>query len=100
MLNVNRTIDGEKEVLSLEGKLDTLTSRGFTEEISKTSESTKQLVLDFEKLTYISSAGIRAILTALNKMDEKGGELKIVNVSETIMEILDIVGIAGDLNIE
>ena len=100
MLNINKTIDGEKEVFELDGKLDTITSRDFMNEISEIPDSIKELVFDFEKLVYISSAGIRTMLTALKKMEDRDGELKLVNVSETVMEVLDIVGISGDFTIE
>ena len=100
MLNINKTIDGEKEVFELDGKLDTITSRDFMNEISEIPDSIKELVFDFEKLVYISSAGIRTMLTALNMMEDRDGELKLVNVSETVMEVLDIVGISGDFTIE
>ena len=100
MLNINKTIDGEKEVFELDGKLDTITSRDFMNEISEIPDSIKELVFDFEKLVYISSAGIRTMLTALKEMEDRDGELKLVNVSETVMEVLDIVGISGDFTIE
>ena len=100
MLNINKTIDGEKEVFELDGKLDTITSRDFMNEISEIPDSIKELVFDFEKLVYISSARIRTMLTALKEMEDRDGELKLVNVSETVMEVLDVVGISGDFTIE
>ena len=59
----------------------------------------KKLILDLEHLEYISSAGLRVILTAQDIMDEQG-EMKVIHVNETVMEILDITGLVDLLTIE
>ena len=58
-----------------------------------------ELVLDFEKLDYISSAGLRVLLSAQKTM-AKQGEMKIIHVNETIMEIFEVTGFTDILTIE
>ncbi len=99
MLNIEKTIENGKGVFTLEGRLDTVTSRDFGRELSAELDNLTDLVLDFEKLEYISSAGLRVLLTAMNEMDGKGS-MKVVHVNETIMETLEITGFAEDLTIE
>lgn len=99
MLNINKTIDGDKMVLAMEGRLDTLTSPQLEELIRQIDEGTKELVLDFKELEYISSAGLRVLLAA-QKIMNKQGAMKLTNVNDTVNEIFEITGFTDILTLE
>ena len=89
----------EKVIMKIEGRLDTITAPQLQNEINSISSDVKELVLDMEKLEYVSSAGLRVILLAQKKM-ARLGSLKLVSVCETIMEVFEITGFVDILNIE
>ena len=98
MLNIAKTIDNGKAAFSLEGRLDTVTAPELEKELKEALEGVSELTLDFDKLEYISSAGLRVLLSAQKTMN-KQGEMKIQNVNETIMEIFEVTGFADILTI-
>ena len=98
MLNIEKKIDGEKAEITAEGRLDTITAPELEGVIREIVPSVTELVLDFEKLDYISSAGLRVLLSTHKNMTGKGG-LKIVNVSRPIMEIFEVTGFSEILTI-
>ena len=98
-MNINKKQDGDSLVVSLEGRLDTTTSPQLETELQNAIGETSSLVLDFEKLEYISSAGLRVLLMAQKTMAPKG-EMKIRNVNETVMEVFEITGFSDILVIE
>lgn len=99
MLNINKTIKDATLYYALEGRLDTITSPELEEELKASLEDAQALVLDFEKLEYISSAGLRVLLSAQKTM-AKRGEMKLTHVNETVMEIFEVTGFADILTIE
>lgn len=99
MLNVIDTTEGLNSVVALEGRLDTTTAPQFEEKIKLIIENINKLVLDFEKLEYISSAGLRVLLSA-QKVMQKKGEMIIKNASDDVKEIFDITGFADILTVE
>ncbi len=99
MLNISKTIDGDKAVFALEGRLDTVTAPDLEKELQESTEGLKELVLDFEKLEYISSAGLRVLLSAQKTMSKQGG-MKLIHVNETIREIFEVTGFSDILTIE
>ena len=99
MLNINKTVENEKPVYMLEGRLDTVTAPDLEKELKASLDGVKELVLDFEKLEYISSAGLRVLLAAQKTMT-KQGEMKLIHVNETIMEIFEVTGFSDILTIE
>ena len=99
MLNINKTVDNEKTVYMLEGRLDTVTAPDLEKELKESLDGVKELVLDFEKLEYISSAGLRVLLAAQKTMT-KQGEMKLIHVNETIMEIFEVTGFSDIRTIE
>ena len=82
-----------------EGRLDTLTAPELESAIEASLDGTQELVLDLEKLEYISSAGLRVLLIAQKKMS-KQGEMKLIHVSDTIMEIFEVTGFTDILTIQ
>ncbi len=98
-LTINRSWAGEKEVtLILEGRLDTTTAPQLEKEIQELDGITC-LKMDFEKLDYLSSAGLRVLLLAQKKMN-RCGEMILNHVNETIMEVFDVTGFIDILTIE
>ena len=92
----------EKEttlLLELEGRLDTTTAKQLEGEVNTSFEGKTSVVMDFEKLVYLSSAGLRVILLAQKRMN-KQGEMKIINVNETVMEVFEITGFLDILTVE
>ena len=99
MLNINKTIENGKAVFTLGGRLDTVTAPELEKELKASLNGVSKLVLDFAGLEYISSAGLRVLLSAQKIMSCKG-EMKIKNVNETIMEIFEVTGFSDILTIE
>ena len=99
MLNIEKNLDGNAMTVKLEGRLDTTTAPQLEAELKPALESADTLTLDFEKLEYISSAGLRVLLSAQKIMSKKGG-MKICHVSDVIMEIFEVTGFIDILNIE
>lgn len=81
------------------GRLDTITAPVLEKTINDNLNDLKSLVLDFEGLEYISSAGLRVLLGAQKKI-QKSGTMKIVNVCTDVMEIFEMTGFADILVIE
>ena len=99
MLNINKTIENGKAVLKPEGRLDTLTAPEMEAVVKETLPGLTELTLDLEKLEYISSAGLRVLLTAQKAMG-KQGKMIIRNVNETVSEIFEVTGFSDILTIE
>ena len=98
-MTINKESNGSEVVLALEGKLDTVTAPELEKEIDACEGSVADLTLDLEKIDYVSSAGLRVILKA-QKMMNKQGSMKLVNVCDEVMEIFDITGFVDILTIE
>lgn len=99
MLNIQKSVEGSKIVFTLEGRLDTVTAPDLEKDLKASLDGIKELVMDFENLEYISSAGLRVLLSA-QKIMMKQGEMKIIHVNETIMEIFEVTGFSDILTIE
>ncbi len=99
MLNISKTVDNNKAEFILEGRLDTVTAPELEAELKGALDGIEDLVLNFEALEYISSAGLRVLL-ATQKVMNKQGEMKIVKVNQTIMEIFEVTGFSDILTIE
>lgn len=99
MLNIIKTVEDGKAEVALEGRLDTVTAPELEQALSESLPELSELTLDFEKLDYISSAGLRVLLSAQKAMN-KQGEMKLRNVGETIMEIFEVTGFSDILTIE
>lgn len=98
-MEIIKNQNGNSLTISIEGRLDTMTAPAFESEISGSLGSINSLVLDFAKLEYVSSAGLRVILSA-QKVMNKQGEMKIVNVNDEIMDVFEITGFSDILTIE
>ena len=99
MLKIEKKNEKEAIVFQMEGRLDTVTAPELEEELQKVLPEAKELVLDLEKLDYISSAGLRVFLSA-QKIMMKQGSMKVTHVNEMIKEIFEVTGFADLLDIE
>lgn len=90
-MKINKKLNKDRLTVELEGRLDTNTAPKLEEELKKDLASVKELILDFKKLKYISSAGLRLILS-LQKIMNKQGSLVLENVNDLIMEIFESTG--------
>ena len=98
-MTITKQQNGSNLVLALEGRLDTITSPELEAELKKDLNSVESLVLDFSKLDYISSAGLRVLLSAHKVMSRKGG-MKVTHVNEIVQEVFDVTGFSDILTIE
>jgi anti-sigma B factor antagonist len=99
MLNITKKSEGTTLEVALEGRLDTTTAPQLEAELKSDLPGVTNLVMDFEKLEYISSAGLRVLLSA-QKIMNKQGEMKLIHVSDVINEIFEVTGFSDILNIE
>lgn len=88
-MEITKTVEGDKVSFSIEGWLDTQTAPELGDALSQLDEGVTQLEFDLASLEYISSAGIRQIVSAYKKM---GGNLTLRNVSPEVREVLRLTG--------
>ena len=98
-MNITKKLNGSTLEIALEGRLDTMTAPELEGELKQNLESIESLTLDFGKLEYISSAGLRVLLSAHKVMSAKGG-MKVINVNEIVREVFDVTGFADIRTIE
>ncbi len=99
MLNITKEQEADHLKVILEGRLDTTTSPDLEKMLKEGLDDVTELVLDFEKLEYISSAGLRVLLSAQKTMN-KQGEMKLVNVRDEVIEIFEVTGFLDFLTVE
>lgn len=99
-MTVRKMIDGTSMTLTLSGRIDTSTAPQLESEISDLT-GIDYLVFDFGEIEYISSAGLRVLLTAQKKMQKKdGGKFVLKNINDTVSDVLEITGFSDILTIE
>ena len=99
MLNIKKNINGDKAEFMLEGRLDTVTAPELEGVLKESLAGIKDLTFDFKDLEYISSAGLRILLSAQKIMSSQG-KMVVKNVNETIMEIFEVTGFCEVLTIQ
>lgn len=98
-MNITRMRDEDKLTIKLDGRLDTNTAPDLEEGLKRDLPVIKELVLDFGELRYISSAGLRLVLSTQKKM-KKQGKMVIKNVNDLIMEVLEATKFVDVLTIK
>ena len=98
-MNINIEKDNGKVLMEIEGRLDTTTAPELETAINGEGDALKNLVLDFKGVDYISSAGLRVLLTAQKKMNAQG-YMELMGVSEAVMDIFEMTGFADILEIK
>ena len=97
-INMNR--DGDALTVSLEGRLDTTTAPKLESELRPAlKDGVTELFIDLKALDYVSSAGLRVLLSA-QKIMNKQGEMTVRNVNDDVMEVFEVTGFVDLLNIE
>ena len=91
-MEIIKNIEGAKATFTVKGNLDTVTSPDLQSEIDALDSAVKELVFDFASLDYISSAGLRVMLTANKKMTAAGGSMTIANTKPEVREVFDMTG--------
>lgn len=98
-MTINKDLKGTELIISLEGRLDTITAPELEKELNASLNGIQALSFDFDKLEYISSAGLRVLLAAQKCMN-KQGTMVVRNVNETISEIFEVTGFNDILTIQ
>ncbi|MBO5976272.1 MAG: STAS domain-containing protein [Oscillospiraceae bacterium] len=91
--------NADNTVIEIVGRLDTTTAPALDKAINEDIGDVKNLILDVKSMEYISSAGLRVLLSAQKKM-QKIGSMKVINVCEEVMEVFEMTGFADILVIE
>ena len=99
MLNIEKKTNGNTLTVVLSGRLDTTTAPELERELKDSFGGVENLIIDMEALEYISSAGLRVLLSA-QKVMNKQGRMTVTHVNETIMEIFEVTGFSDILSIE
>ena len=98
-MTIEKKMNGNALEIAVEGRLDTMTAPELEAELNKSLEGAETLTMDFSKLEYISSAGLRVLLSAHKVMSAKGG-MKVTHVNEIVQEVFEVTGFADILTIE
>ena len=98
-MTIEKNLNGTELTVTIAGRLDTTTAPQLEAEFKQNIGGVEKLVLDFAALEYLSSAGLRVLLTA-QKVMNKQGEMVIRNVNETISEIFEVTGFIDILTVE
>ncbi len=99
MLKIEKRTEDGKAVFSLEGRLDTITAPELEAELRSALDGVSELTLDLEKLEYISSAGLRVLLSAQKTMNRQGS-MRVLHVNKTVMEVFEVTGFSDIMTIE
>jgi anti-sigma B factor antagonist len=99
MLTIKKDLNGSELTIGLEGRLDTMTAPELETQLSSSLGGVTKLVFDIASLEYISSAGLRVLLSAQKTMN-KQGEMVVKNPCEEVKEIFEVTGFSDILNIE
>ena len=98
-MNIIKKENGDALEIALQGRLDTMTAPQLEQELKSCLSGVKELTLDLEGLEYISSAGLRVLLSAQKQMNRQGS-MKLVHVNEIVKEIFEVTGFLDILTIE
>ena len=99
-MTINNQLEGTTLTMAIEGRIDTQTAPELQKAVDASIGDVKDLILDFSKVLYVSSAGLRVILTAQNAMDQKSGSMVIRNAAKNIVDVFKVTGFDTFLNLE
>ena len=99
-MEINKTTDGDTTILSLSGRLDTMTAPQLQEALAEVMPMAAITELDFTEIDYVSSAGLRVLLLGEKGAKASGKKMKLKNVSRDIMEVFEMTGFASILSVE
>ena len=99
-MQVTENKEGDVICLAVEGNVDTVTAPELQKNVLTAFQKSKHVVIDIEKVPYMSSAGLRVFLIGQKTATSKGGSMKVCHVSDTVMQVLKMSGFAQILTIE
>ena len=97
-MTINKTRSGNSLTIAIEGRLDTTTAPQLEAELKASLDGITELTIDLGTLEYISSAGLRVLLSTQKIMNKQGG-MKVARANETVMEVFEVTGFSDILNI-
>ena len=98
-MTITKTMENNKAILSVEGWLDTNSAPELGREIEALSDI-ESLILDFDKLEYIASVGLRIVMSAYKQLKDMNGEFSIIHVSSEVMEVFKLTGFDQNFDIQ
>lgn len=98
-MTIEKKAEGTELTIAVSGRLDTMTAPNLEQELKKSLDGVTSLVFDFGQLEYISSAGLRVVLSAQKTMNRQGS-MKIIHASEEVRDVFDITGFSDIMTIE
>lgn len=98
-MTITKELNGTELKIALEGRLDTTTAPELEAELNQDLANAESLTMDFSKLEYISSAGLRVLLSTHKLMSGKGG-MKVTHINEIVSEVFEVTGFADILTVE
>ena len=98
-MEIKKTLEGEKLTVAISGRLDTTTAPELEEALKESMDGISELVIDFTETEYISSAGLRVLLSAEKTMNKQGSMI-VTGVNDVIMEIFEVTGFVDILDIQ
>ena len=99
-MKIHKIQEEDKLTFVLEGRLDTVTAPELEKEVRGSLDGITELTFDLEKLDYISSAGLRTLMSAYKIMISQGGSLRIVHTQTIVKEIFEVTGFLDIMNIQ
>ena len=99
-MKINKSLNGNELTVALEGRLDTTTAPELEQELKASLNDVTTLTMDFSGLDYISSAGLRMLLSTHKAMMSRGGTMKVTHVNEMVQEVFEVTGFSDILTIE
>lgn len=99
-MNIEFIKNGTTLTVKPEGRLDIATSPELEKRMAPEMEGMTEIIIDMERVEYISSGGLRVLLAAEQEMEDRDGQMKVIHVNEHIMKILDITGFLDIITVE
>lgn len=98
-MTISKKLEGKKLTIALDGRLDTTTAPALEVELKQSLDGITEVIFDFDKLEFLSSAGLR-ILLATQKIMNQQGSMVVKNVNEVIAEVFDVTGFTDIFSIQ
>ena len=98
-MEITKELDGKKLTVALSGRLDTTTAPVLEKELKESLNGIEELVLDFSNLDYISSAGLRVLLSAQKTINAAKGTMVVSGANDIVTEIFEVTGFSDILTI-
>ncbi len=99
-MNIDFKKEGTTLTVTPEGRLDTATSPELEKRMAPEMEGMTEIIIDFEKVEYVSSGGLRVLLATEQEMEEREGKMKVIHVNSHIMEIFELTGFLDIITVE